>query len=63
MKLYGTIINGVNPVFSESELEKLKEWIELNKLAILLYWTHEEIGYMEILKYIHSIDKNEDKIK
>lgn len=63
MKLDGTIINGVNPVFSEAELEKLKEWIELNKLAILLYWTQEEIGYMEILKYIHPIDKNEDKIK
>lgn len=63
MKLEGTIINGVNPFFSEAELEKLKEWIELNKLAILLYWTQEEIGYMEILKYIHPIDKNEDKIK
>lgn len=37
MKLYGTIINGVNQVFSEAELEKLKEWIELNKLAILFY--------------------------
>lgn len=63
MKLDGTIINDVNPVFSEAEFEKLKEWIELNKLAILLYWTQEEIGYMEILKYIHPIDKNEDKIK
>lgn len=65
MKLDGTIINDGNPVFSEAEFEKLKEWIELNKLAILLllYWTQEEIGYMEILKYIHPIDKNEDKIK
>ena len=63
MKLDGTIINDVNPVFSEAEFEKLKEWIELNKLAILLYWTQEEIGYMKILKYIHPIDKNEDKIK
>lgn len=63
MKLDGTIINDGNPVFSEAEFEKLKECIELNKLAILLYWTQEEIGYMEILKYIHPIDKNEDKIK
>ena len=44
-------------------MNKLKTETTQNQLAILLYWTQEEIGYMEILKYIHPIDKNEDKIK
>lgn len=60
MRLDGTIINDITPIFSEIELKNLKEWIELNKLAILLYWTQEVIDYLEIIKYIRPIKTLED---
>lgn len=55
MRLDGTIINQVTPIFTDIEMKKLKDWIELNKLAILLYWTQEVIGYLEILEYVIPI--------
>jgi len=61
MRLDGTIINDVTPIFSEIELKNLKEWIEINKLAILLYWTQEVIDYLEIIKYIKPIKTLEVK--
>lgn len=55
MRLNGEIINGVKPRFNEYIMEDLKHWIEVNKLAILLYWTQEIIDYGEISKLIKNI--------
>lgn len=56
MRLDGTVINDVKPVFEDYELEDLKIWIEINKLPILMYWTQEEIGTPEILKLIKTLE-------
>ena len=62
IRLNGEIINGVKPIFNEAEMQKVKYWIELNKLPILLYWTQEETGYLEITKLIKPIDENTEEL-
>ena len=29
-------------IFTDTELKKLKTWLDINKLTILLYWTQEK---------------------
>lgn len=56
VRLDGTPTNNKKLVFSEKEIEALKQWIELNKLPILMYWTQEECGYIEIIKLIVPVN-------
>lgn len=53
--LDGTVIGDKKLVFEEHELKELKTWIDINKLTILMYWTQEENGWLDIVKRIRSI--------
>lgn len=55
VRLDGTAIGDKKLVFKEHELRKLKSWIEINKLPILMYWTQEEIDSKEITEMIIKI--------
>lgn len=53
VRLDGTPLNDEQLVFDEEcEMYELKQWIELNKLPILMYWTQEENSYLKISKMI-----------
>ena len=68
VKLDGSVIGDEELIFDEEcEQVELKEWIEINKLAILMYWTQLEVGSADIIKMIktlkvirpeYQIDKN-----
>lgn len=53
--LDGKVIGDKKLIFKEHELQELKNWIDINKLPILMYWTQEEIGSIEITKMIRKI--------
>ncbi len=56
MQLDGTVIGDEELIFEEQvEQVELKEWIEINKLAILMYWTQVENGSSDILKMLKTL--------
>ena len=56
MQLDGTVIGDEELIFEEQvEQTELKEWIEINKLAILMYWTQLENGSFDILKMLKTL--------
>ncbi len=61
MRLDGTILNNKKLVFNDYEIEELKTWIEVNKLPILMYWTQETNGSIEILELIKTFQVIEPK--
>lgn len=70
VQLDGTVVGDEELIFDEEvEQIELKEWIEINKLYILMYWTQVESSSADILKMLktlnieqpnYQIDKNWD---
>ena len=55
MLLDGTVIGDKELIFDEKvEQAALKEWIEINKLAILMYWTQLEPSSFKIIKMLKN---------
>ena len=50
-----------NLFFDNSQIDELKTWIEINKLPILMYWTQEKCGSLDIIKLIKTIKVIEPK--
>ena len=42
VRLDGSVIGNKSLIFTDIELKKLKTWLDINKLTILLYWTQEK---------------------
>lgn len=56
MHLDGTVIGDTKPVFEEEvELQELKEWLEINKLLILMYWTGVETDMEKLTKLMKTL--------
>ena len=56
LQLDGTVIGDEELIFDEEfELAALKEWIEINKLAILMYWTQLEASSFKIIKMLKTV--------
>ena len=57
MKLLNIIKNVLKKEDEKLNFNKLvKEWLEINKLPILMYWTGVESSSAEILKLIKSLE-------
>ena len=57
VRLDGTVVGDEELIFDEEcEHVELKEWLEINKLPILMYWTGVESSSAEILKLIKSLE-------
>ena len=57
VRLDGTVVGDEELIFDEEcEQFELKEWLEINKLPILMYWTGVESSSAEILKLIKSLE-------
>ena len=55
--LDGTVVGDEKLIFDEEcEQVELREWLEINKLPILMYWTGVESSSAEILKLIKSLE-------
>ena len=61
VRLDGTILDDKKLIFNEEEIYWLKYWIEINKLAILMYWTQEKNSSSDILKLVKPINIIEPK--
>ena len=63
MQLDGTVIGDEELIFDEeAALAALKEWIEINKLAILMYWTQLEPSSFKIIKMLKNIRNRKNEI-
>ena len=57
VKLDGTILGNKKPVFDEeSELFDLREWLEINKLPILMYWTKTECDITQVKNIVRTLN-------
>ena len=57
VQLDGTVIGDEELIFDEEvEQAELKEWIEINKLYILMYWTQLENGSSDILNMLRTLN-------
>ena len=56
MQLDGTILEDKKPIFTEYEMNLLKQWIDVNKLPILLHWTQEKTDLKEIIEMIKPVN-------
>ena len=59
MRLDGTILEDKKLIFSDDEIQDIKQWIEINKLPILLCWTQEVIYSSDIAELTKPIKKKE----
>ena len=59
MRLDGTILEDKKLIFSDDEIQDIKQWIEINKLPILLCWTQEVIYSSDIAELTIPIKKKE----
>ena len=57
VRLDGTILENKKPVFDEeSELFDLREWLEINKLPILMYWTKTESDITQVKNIVRTLN-------
>lgn len=56
VRLDGTVIGDEELIFDEEvEQVELREWLEINKLPILMYWTGVEPSSIEIIKLLKTL--------
>lgn len=56
VRLDGTVLGNTKPVFdNEVEMPELRNWLEINKLLILMYWTHVETNSYQLSKLMKTL--------
>ena len=55
VRLDGIVIGEEELIFEDFEQVELREWLEINKLPILMYWTGVEPSSLEIIKLLKTL--------
>lgn len=56
IRLDGTVLGNIKPIFdNEVEMLELRNWLEINKLLILMYWTHVETDTSKLSKFMKTL--------